>query len=115
LVRLEFQYKESVSDAIHTTSGWMTLDPEQYWQATESDVERKTKQSSGGYHVKYEFTKLEGDFPVIRRSTAQSQGFDAGGRQHLLRMTVEWNCREDAAVPEREFKLSAFGLAEPMQ
>jgi hypothetical protein len=115
LVRLDFVYKERVDSEIRTRTGWVTMDPAQYWHITEANINTMSKDFEGQYHVKYEFTRGKGDLPIIKRSIDKVEGNAIRGGQQLRNSLVEWVIREDDMVPDANFKLSAFGLPEPME
>lgn len=116
-VRVEYEYRYMLpgDTDMRSISGWALLDPEQYWHATEIFETKKTKGYSGSYQTKYEFRNSADGRPIIRRSVSVVDGKDEKGKEHKRTATVEWKCREDASVAESQCKLSAFGLAEPLE
>jgi hypothetical protein len=113
LVRLDFEYKEADGSNVNSHAGWVIMDPNQYWHMTEAVIKTESKQFTGQYEVKFEFGRGKGDLPLIKRSSDKVEGI-ATGSQQLRSNVVEWMIREDDAVPDANFRLSAFGLPEPM-
>lgn len=115
-VRIEFAYKYILPGEtdVRSLSGWALLDPEHYWHAIELFEVRQVKDYTGSYHFKFEFRNGSDGRPIIQRSTSVVDGKGGKGRVQRGTTTIEWDCRENATVPESECTLSAFGIPEPL-
>lgn len=115
LVRVEFEHKTTskADSRVRSRVGWMTLDPERYWHMTEVVEHFTGPNYQFRNHSKYEVRDTKGGYPVIKRLESARNSTEAGDRKRASSAVFEWTLHEADSVPEREFKLSAFGLPEP--
>jgi hypothetical protein len=115
LVKLEFDWDKTKSIPAMKLSGWVNLDPNSYWHICGARYDVARKGFDDTREIEYEYAKLKDGLPVVKRSTIKSDGKDDQGRKYVSTLVVDWTVREQEKVAEREFKLSAFGLPEPME
>jgi hypothetical protein len=115
LVRFEFRLDTPAkkSRPAHTYQGWVVLDPDQFWRVCESEIQVDYADKSENMVVTSTVEcKMEGEYPTLTKWTIEGKGTLLGKPFHqttIVDYTVDRN-DPDAS----EFRLTAFGLKEPM-
>ena len=104
LLKAEFELAPLRKGAM-SREGWFTVSPGEAWVLHEYECD----QGDISVHGSIEYEGMQGGVPVPRRfiHTVSKQG------QLLNSQTYDFEKLEFADVPDRDFTLSAFGLAEP--
>jgi hypothetical protein len=118
LVEVEFDYSHETQErgGNPVQGGTLLLDQQRFWSLRSYHVRTKSK----GFQGMMEFNVLEvGDsgatFPVPKRAVRKSESRTDDGKTHENEFRYEYDLRVPRKLPgDEEFRLSAFGLPEPM-
>ncbi len=111
-VSAEFQYSGGPSN-LPQLSGRMLLSPENLWCVLGFDSFFETDGTKTILRAKNEFKTYHEVYPVPVRTSFEWVNQAREGATRVRQVTLEFDLREDANVPESHFTLSAFGLPEP--
>lgn len=111
-VSAEFEYSGGPNN-LPPLSGRMLLSPENLWCVLGFDSFFETDGTKIILRAKNEFKTYHQVYPVPVRTSFEWVNQAQEGETPVRKVTVEFDLREDASVPDSGFTLSAFGLPEP--
>jgi hypothetical protein len=103
--------KEKPGPQLIDGTGWIILDPQQYWRICEYMLPLFHKTGNVECYGAAECDLLDGTFPLLRR-VVNTYYKEPHKRQKSLTQVAEYQI-EKRLASEDEFRLSAFGLPEP--
>ena len=111
-VKVEFDVTQEEPGRDVIRSGWIALDPAQYWIVRAYELQAKFFNGTGVITGSYEYDRGESNTPLLRLHVRRQKGtFNTGeALDHEYRYECQFVERD---VPESEFTLSAFGIPEP--
>jgi hypothetical protein len=97
------------------SSGWVILDPGHKWIVREYEVEGQWPDGKGMIRGKHEYGDAfsDGTLQLKRRTIGMKGSFNEGGTFNK-ELVYEHESSKGAPAPDSEFRLSAFGLPEPI-
>ncbi len=111
LVQIEFTYDEPGKVGVRPHSGRLLLDPDCHWAVKEAEItitrDGKTLMRPYGWTIDYERDK--DGFPEVKRVVEYRNGPYGTIDQHILDVK-KWSYEDTDA---KQFRVSAFGVAEP--
>lgn len=110
VVKVEFRYSPPKGDARQPNlRGWAVFDPQRYWVMRRFE----TKAIFGGVEINYagtlQYISTPEGFPILK-GTETTRRIPSKAREFQAKHSFSLVERE---VPDREFRLSAFGFPEP--
>jgi hypothetical protein len=120
VLRIEFAHNEAKRTklgkdvVIVVTSGHIDVDPAKRYRVTGYRFAYKTKQSEGTETGAFRYAD-KNTLPLlveasIEKPNVKSSAFGTGNFRETYSYKIEYNCE----VPDREFRLSNYGLPEPV-
>jgi hypothetical protein len=109
LIRVDFDYtsaKDPVTRSLR--AGSVLFDPDRYWTIRQFEIQVQTETGRMTSTASFDYHEA-GGFPVLKEIVSRRKN---PGRSIDLESTWKFDLRE-RNVPEREFRLSAFGFPEP--
>jgi hypothetical protein len=114
VVRFDFTFEPGEAGRkAFPKNGWVILDPNSWWRVCESEMDLEHAGSPD--HVTSRWTVdcvLDGDLPVLKKITIDARGTENGKKIDFL-TTMEYVVDRKESDPA-DFRLTAFGLPEPM-
>lgn len=114
LVRVVFEHSEAAPNRpASRSSGWYDLDPASGWSVREADESFNYGKMTNTLHTRLEIT-FDGSDGLIYPRELRLEGKHRRGETLFAhrRVVSKYKVWVDPAVPEREFKLTAYGLPE---
>lgn len=113
LVRVNYEYSEKIDKRLVHHTGWMTLDPEQYWIAVDCEDTLESDGYRGHYRIQFSTIAGPRGYPLAKRVLLNLDIIDKAGTKNSSNIVTDLDLTLKKDVPEREFRMSAFGLPEP--
>jgi hypothetical protein len=104
-LKIEFDFKNGRNNRLRDQSGWALVAPDEKWVIHEYEL----KDGVSVYHGRVEYAQPQDGFPVLKRVV--STRAPLGGQPTDLEI-YEFKELHFGDVPESEFRLSSFGLAD---
>lgn len=115
MVRVDFRYRPRNPRNNPALVGWMALDPARYWILRQYELMAEFPDGKNKIRHRNEFKDGHRGHPIIVRSFEQGDGIEGGVLPRGWEQVTEWNISEvPGGAPKEAFRLSAFGLPEPV-
>jgi hypothetical protein len=115
LVRLTFTFSPEGRNRL--TGGWLVLDPSHYWVIRRGEVDLDIgdqKKGAAKWTIEREYKDGSDHHPIIARDVLKGKIWENGSLISEQEYLVDNDLHERASIPESEFRLSAYGLPEPL-
>jgi hypothetical protein len=116
LVRLTFTFSPEGKNRL--TGGWLVLDPSHYWVIRRGEVDADLgdkKKGTAKWTVQHDYKEGSNHHPIITRKVLKGKGWEDGRLIFESDFSIDaYDLHERATIPESEFRLSAYGLPEPL-
>ena len=108
-LKIEFDFKKGENKRLRKLGGWVLVAPEEKWVIHEYEF----TDTINVYHGRVAYAQPQDGFPVPKRVVCTRSIL--GQRQPTDIDAYEFNELHFGDVPDTEFQLSAFGLADVRQ
>jgi hypothetical protein len=117
VVRVEFSYDPVETDNNPVRDGWVVLDPERYWLIQRGEVQAQWARGTevGTITFNNRFTSLDGNLPIPELAEVHVRADIADGSRTDHLWVSEFTAFEKVELREEDFRLTAFGIAEPVR
>ena len=108
-MKIAFDFKNGKFPRLRNYTGWVLVAPEEKWVIREYEY----SDTQNVYRGRIEYSPPQDGFPVPKRVVVTHSL--AGQQQPSGVDTYEFNELHFGDVPDVDFRISAFGLAEPQK